>query len=354
MQDLRIILIVLGAVAIAALLIHGLWTSQKGRQKPIREKPLGKVANSNPTEPTLNDDKEADGFDSDGIGAVKVVATRNKVTAADDDDDDWEAAPRFSALNEDDEVDSLEPLASDSIKSSETAKEPAPEAPSVAETEAQMRIRQYHDGEIDPLFDEPVPARAQSADTVDELAIETPEEQPEEKPQPAEPVVKVEVEPTPEPQAEPVITASLDEVSKTWQEVYVVNVIARPNQHFTGNELKRVLADAGFNFGDMDIYHRHQTPTGQGEPLFSLINMVKPGTFNPNTMAEFTTPGVSLFMQLPKPGMAKNYFNFMVQTAENMAEDLEGLVLDAHREPLSPDYLARCREELRDYDSQAQ
>lgn len=348
MQDLRIILIVLGAVAIAALLIHGLWTSQKGRQKPIREKPLGKVANTKTAEPSLSED-EADGFDSDGVGAVKVVARRNQATS--DDEDDWETTPRFSALNDDDEAERPmpPPLSDSTFAKEETSEVLDREASTLLETEAQLRVRQYHEGEIDPLFDEPIVKEA-----VDDVVAS------EEPAQPETVEVKTETKLEPEPPVEaesvtePVITPPLREVAKTWQDVYVVNLVARPNQQFSGNDLKRVLADAGFNFGDMDIYHRHQTPTGQGEPLFSLINMVKPGTFNPNTMAEFSTPGVSLFMQLPKPGMAKNYFNFMVQTAEHMAEDLEGLVLDAHREPISPDYLARCREELRDYDSQAQ
>ncbi|OIN10423.1 cell division protein ZipA [Oceanisphaera psychrotolerans] len=345
MQDLRIILIILGAVAIAALLIHGLWTSQKGRQKPMREKPIGKMMN----ETAANGGVDPDDFDRDGIGRVRVVGARKAESRRQrvEDDDDWPATPHFTAVNDDDEEDEpsigLTPAAPPSpVRPVATAR--AEPKPRVHETEAQLRERRYRQGEIDPLFDEPA-TPAPVADIVKPSYV--PEPEPELAPEPA-------YEVAPEPEPVPVPAAPPREVVKTWQDVYVINLVARPNQQLAGRDLIRALTDTGFCFGDMDIFHRHQTANGQGEVLFSLINMVKPGTFNPSAMAEFSTPGISIFMQLPRPGMAKNHFNLMVQTAENMAEDLDALLLDAERAPLSPDYLAHCREQLRNYDSQAQ
>ncbi|WMC11358.1 cell division protein ZipA [Oceanimonas pelagia] len=328
MQDLRIILIILGAMAIAALLIHGLWTSKKERQPSMRNKPMGKVA----SEPAANND-----FDQDGIGRVRVVSGRK---AAEPVADSRRAEPRFSAL--DDDEDEIQP-ARPALKP-----QPARPAPAVQATE------QVPEDEFDPLFDEPerpfahvepVSPRGAAEREPEPAAAPAPESQPEVVAQ-AAPVA----EPAPQPRPEP----ALREVPRTWQDVYVINLMARPNQQIEGAALMRALTVNGFHFGEMDIFHHHQTPAGQGSVLFSLINMVKPGTFNPEAMSSFSTPGVSIFMQLPPPGMAKNQFNLMVQTAENLAEELDALLFDVERSPISPDYLAHCREQLRDYDSQAE
>lgn len=349
MQDLRIILIILGAVAIAALLIHGLWTSQKGRQAPMRDKPLGKVAAGN---------GEGDDFDRDGVGKVRVVSSRKPAPAQPrDEEDDWQPAPGFSALADDDDDEprlGLTPEAPVRPKAAPVrpvpvanAAGPAPEPEEDEEDEQALRERRYHRGDIDPLFDHPAPraaapaAQARAEPKAKVAPVAPPEPQPAADPVP---------EPVPEPRPEPV----LRQVPRTWQDVYVINLMARPNQQLLGPALMRALTANGFHFGDMDIFHRHQTPAGQGEVVFSLINMVKPGTFNPEAMSGFASPGVSIFMQLPRPGMAKNQFNLMVQTAENLAEELDALLFDAERSPLSPDYLAHCREQLRDYDSQVQ
>ena len=354
MQDLRIILIILGAVAIAALLIHGLWTSQKGRQKPIREKPIDKVA----SKAADNTPGDLGNFDRDDIGKVNVAGSNRAAAPVIDEadiEDDWHDTPHFSALNDEEDEPGLglpprlsssafnAAEADDELDKTPPAQSSAALKPSQSETRAQLRARQYQQGEIDPLFDgpnrdEPELDRQQGDVVPDDVELE-PELQ-------SKPVYHDVPEPAP--------AAPLREVPKTWQDVYVINLVARPNQQLTGNDLIRALTEAEFSFGDMDIFHRYQGAGTTGEPLFSLINMVKPGTFNPNAMSEFSTPGVSIFMQLPKPGMAKNQFNLMVQAAENMAEGLDGLLLDAERRPLSADYLARCREQLRDFDSQAQ
>ena len=64
------------------------------------------------------------------------------------------------------------------------------------------------------------------------------------------------------------------------EEVLVINVICRDPQGFRGPALLQNILESGLRFGEMDIFHRHESMAGNGEVLFSMANAVKPGTFD--------------------------------------------------------------------------
>lgn len=133
----------------------------------------------------------------------------------------------------------------------------------------------------------------------------------------------------------------------------VLHVGAGASERILGVQLKAALEAEGLEFGVMDIYHR-LVPTPQGRvPQFSVANMLNPGTFDPLAMDEFSTVGVSLFLQLPGPCDGMESFETMLACAESLARRLGGQVQDASRSTLTPQGVEHIRESIREWSLRA-
>ena len=83
--------------------------------------------------------------------------------------------------------------------------------------------------------------------------------------------------------------------------VVTLFVLAPTGVPFPGSFVFEAMETAGLQYGDMEIFHCNDSRTGGGVPLFSVANMVEPGTFDLSAIATFTTRGLVLFLQLPGP-----------------------------------------------------
>ncbi|MDT9587038.1 MAG: cell division protein ZipA [Candidatus Arsenophonus melophagi] len=119
----------------------------------------------------------------------------------------------------------------------------------------------------------------------------------------------------------------------------ILHVAALQGQVLCGDLLLQSLFQSGFQFGENQIFHRHVDPSGSGHILFSLANMMKPGSFEPETMSNFTTPGISIFMIVPSFGNSVQNFKLMLQAAQCIAADVGGIVLDEDRKMLTSEMI---------------
>ena len=134
------------------------------------------------------------------------------------------------------------------------------------------------------------------------------------------------------------------------QEVLIINVMARPETVLEGRKLLPVLLAHGLRLGDMNIFHRHADSDGNGPVMFSMANMVTPGTFALAEMETFTTPGVSFFMQIPNKLGNMRCFDQMLQTAEAVQSELNAQLKDENRSVFTRQTIEHSRQRIRDFE----
>lgn len=131
-------------------------------------------------------------------------------------------------------------------------------------------------------------------------------------------------------------------------EVFMLNVVARKPEGFAGEDILHILLACDLRFGDMCFFHRHEFAAGRGAIQFSVANMMQPGVFDIDNMSDFTTPGLVFFVTLPGPEDMMQAFDYMLETAQAVARNLDGDVLDESRSVVTRQTLEHCRQQIRD------
>jgi cell division protein ZipA len=125
---------------------------------------------------------------------------------------------------------------------------------------------------------------------------------------------------------------------------------ARDNHIITGIELLDSSLKSGLVFGSHDIFHRiHEEDV---EPVFSMANLTKPGSFDKNAWNTMEIRGVTMFMTLPGPRNALDAWDSMLATSRRLAELLHADLLDDKHEVFTRQRSLQIKEELREYERQ--
>ena len=124
----------------------------------------------------------------------------------------------------------------------------------------------------------------------------------------------------------------------------VINLVAPLDHPYSGPDLLTAIQGANIVYGDMNIFH-HRVK-GHRRPVFSVANLVEPGTFNPPAMDDFLTPGLTFFMRLPGQVKGPQALDQMIRSAQHILTSLGGSLCDQRRRPLGKQAIAKLRDEV--------
>ena len=132
--------------------------------------------------------------------------------------------------------------------------------------------------------------------------------------------------------------------------VVILTVLAPQGERLEGAALRAAFDAQGLRHGEDRIFHRYPdaAPASVG-PLFSAVNIVEPGVFDLETMDSMYTPGVGLFMRLPGPNDPGDAFEVMVDVARELANALDAQLCDETRSKLTVQALNHLREQIADF-----
>ncbi|MGB1580792.1 MAG: cell division protein ZipA C-terminal FtsZ-binding domain-containing protein, partial [Nevskiales bacterium] len=66
------------------------------------------------------------------------------------------------------------------------------------------------------------------------------------------------------------------------QKIVVLHVVAQQGTQLAGTQIHAALEQCGLQFGERDVFHRMAEFGGKPQSVFSIANMLKPGTLNPD------------------------------------------------------------------------
>lgn len=135
------------------------------------------------------------------------------------------------------------------------------------------------------------------------------------------------------------------------EKVVTLRVVGREGGEMKAEEAVLALKRVGLTHGRYGIFHR-MPESGEDEPIFSVASLTEPGSFDLANLQDASIAGLSLFLALPGGGDPVVAFDTMVQFARDLADDLDGILLDERGSSWSIQRERYIREEIIEFHHQ--
>lgn len=115
----------------------------------------------------------------------------------------------------------------------------------------------------------------------------------------------------------------------------VLFVKPQAGETFSGYSLLKALADNDVHFSEQKHFQRFAESNGQGEVWFYVASLEQPGTFDMDEPGQVRCPGLVLILDCAKVKQLMHAYDALIESAHQLAEDLEAEVFDDTMQPLA-------------------
>ena len=134
------------------------------------------------------------------------------------------------------------------------------------------------------------------------------------------------------------------------EEIVVISVMSRDEDGFHGPDLLQLVLACGLRLDDRGVFHRFETESSQSPLQFSMVNVVKPGTFDLEAMEEDATPGVTFLMPMPSAKSSHEAFEAMFETAMVLVRNLGGELKDENHSVMTAQTVEFARQRVHEFE----
>ncbi|QPK61552.1 cell division protein ZipA C-terminal FtsZ-binding domain-containing protein [Methylomonas sp. LL1] len=121
------------------------------------------------------------------------------------------------------------------------------------------------------------------------------------------------------------------------------SIVARADEGFNGEDLFDAFERVGLKYGSVKVFERIDKNRLVD---FAVASMIDPGTFPDTHLDEFYCPGIVFYMQPRELDNPVAVFDDFMETIDTLAVELDGVVWDNQRQPLTADTIAQFRQML--------
>ncbi len=124
--------------------------------------------------------------------------------------------------------------------------------------------------------------------------------------------------------------AETDTVNHGPGDIIVLYILPKPDQILAGSQINSSAQAMGLRFGEMNIFHY----LDKDRSVFSMANMLEPGSFDADTIHDLKTTGLTVFMKIQGDDPLDDLTE-MLQRSYQMAGLLDARLCNHRREPLT-------------------